>query len=258
VRNYLRTLVPELFSEYTFGATLTTEVVAALGGAANLSAAPLVPHLQQEADLGFDLAVESEWALVFLQFKISQLMVGANAGQAADFGVPYLRFKVKTDRTSNGTCQHNVLRDLEGNLAGIGFVYYAAPIFVSTTDLNQYAADESITEHSVFPRPSQLPTVHHGSTHYYAYTDSDNVRAYSDPGPETASSFEVVLADISQQSGNTETLTSFLQRSATVLESYSEDGTRNASAGSRVAAASAGLGLQTIVIRKARTQEAAM
>lgn len=48
---------PTLFGEYSYGMSMTWEVVERIGGRSGLSAAPLIPSLQQEADLGFDVSL---------------------------------------------------------------------------------------------------------------------------------------------------------------------------------------------------------
>jgi hypothetical protein len=130
VRSRVQAWSPTAISEYSYGLGLAIEVVSRLGGMPHLIAAPLVPSLQQEADLGFDVAIEGRWLLLCLQFKIPTRLVRRSAAQAEAFDVPYFRFQVKTDTTRNGQSQHNTLCDLQQSLSGIGeHVLYAAPIF---------------------------------------------------------------------------------------------------------------------------------
>lgn len=192
-----------VLSEYSYGTSLTMEIVAELGGASSLVAAPLVPSLQKEAELGFDVAIQAQWVLVCLQFKVSKKLVRSNAGQAAELGVPYWRFSAKTGATSNGMSQHNTLCHLQNALAGAnqGFVYYAAPTFDQYDEFSRLTVAESLVARSAFPTPMLLGYVPLGDPHCYAYKDPDHVRVYSNPGPETRTSFGVVLDEV--QSGPT-------------------------------------------------------
>lgn len=203
VSNQIDAWAGPVLSEYSYGTSLTMEIVAELGGASSLVAAPLVPSLQKEADLGFDVAIQAQWVLVCLQFKVSKKLVRSNAGQAAELGVPYWRFSAKTGATSNGTSQHNTLCHLQDSLAGAnqGFVYYAAPTFDQYDEFSRLTMAESLVARSAFPTPLLLGHVPLGEPHCYAYKDPDQVRAYSTPGPETRTSFGVVLDEI--QSGPT-------------------------------------------------------
>lgn len=145
---------PTSISEYTYGLCATIEIVNRLGGMKRLIAAPLVPSLQQEADLGFDLALEGRWLLLCFPFKIPTQLVRGNAGEAAVMGTPYFRFHVKTNATSNGRCQHNTLCELEQLLSSAGeHVLYSAPIFDTHRDLSSYARSHTLVEHSVFVPP---------------------------------------------------------------------------------------------------------
>lgn len=62
---------PRTLSEYSYGQQMTTEVVDRVGGLPELVAAPIVPSLQVEEDLGFDVKIPAAWVTLFLQYKVS-------------------------------------------------------------------------------------------------------------------------------------------------------------------------------------------
>lgn len=241
-----------VLSEYSYGTSLTMEIVAELGGVSSLVAAPLVPSLQKEAELGIDVAIQAQWVLVCLQFKVSKKLVRSNAGQAAELGVPYWRFSAKTGATSNGTSQHNTLCHLQDSLAGAnqGFVYYAAPTFDQYDEFSRLAVGESLVARSAFPTPMLLGHVPIGDPHCYAYNDPDHVRVYSNPGPETRTSFRVILDEVqSGPTGRRRGPDEFLREVVPVLQNVSRlDVDTDLPPHAQVAQHSLGLGIQTLLV----------
>lgn len=185
---------PTTISEYSFGLGLTVELVDRLGGMSRLIAAPLVPSLQQEADLGFDLALQARWLLLCLQFKIPTRLVRRTAAEASVFGVPYFRFHVKTDATRNGRCQHNTLCDLQQSLSSVGeHVLYASPLFDKPQELTLHARAGTLVDHSVFAAPMRLGHVTPGDKHCFAFRSQRDMRPFSEPGLPFDASFSTVL-----------------------------------------------------------------
>lgn len=252
MRNYVRAWSPSAIGEYSYGLALTIEAVENLGGLPKLAAAPLMPTLQHEANLGFDIALQSSWLLLCLQYKIPQRLERRNAGQAAQFGVPYFRFEVKTNLTSNGRCQHNVLYDLELSLRPSGgLVRYAAPLFDTSAELSHHALNGTLIDASVFIAPSVLGRVSPGEKHCFAYTTRSNVRAYSEPGPETNAAFSLALDQmLSAASDSPRPLSEFLERMYSDLREVAEfDLAPDLPVERRLALAAASLGLQAIVVQ---------
>lgn len=211
MRSRVQRWSPTAISEYTYGLCMTIEIVNRLGGIKRLVAAPLVPSLQQEADLGFDLALEGRWLLLCLQFKIPTRLVRSNATEAAVMGTPYFRFHVKTNETSNGQCQHNTLCELEQLLsAGGEHVLYAAPIFDTHRDLSHHARLHTLVEHSVFVPPMRIGPVQAGHPHCFAYTTKHDVRPFSEAGQPFDGSFEGIVDRLFSTAGDRQTLAAFL------------------------------------------------
>lgn len=250
MRSRVQRWSPTSISEYTYGLCATIEIVDRIGGIDRLIAAPLVPSLQQEADLGFDLALEGRWLLLCLQFKIATQLVRGNAAEASVMGTPYFRFHVKTNETSNGQCQHNTLCDLEQLLSAAGeHVLYAAPIFDTHDDLSQYARSRMLVEHSVFVPPMRLGPVQAGDPHCFAYTTKHDIRPFSDPGQPFDGSFEGVIDRLFSTAGDRQPLAAFLESCDAKLAVVAERRRLTDLAPGRAAAFDAlALDLQPIVI----------
>ncbi len=185
---------PTLIGEYSYGMSMTWELVHRIGGVGSLRAAPLVPSLQQEAYLGFDVAVESDWVTLLLQYKVATRLKYSSARESRWMGVPYFRFYVKTDVTDNGQCQHNTLVRLQQRLAGsMEYVYYVAPLFDTTEEFNHHMLNGDLADSSVFVAPSKLGLVNPGDSHCFAYTCSADVTPFSEPAEPASAAFEGLL-----------------------------------------------------------------
>lgn len=242
------------FNESTFALLASMELLTQIDAddRDDLLALPLVPDLSDEADGGFDLKLDTRWALIYLQFKVPVWVHGPSGGQRGAWGRPYYRFAVKTDTTSNGQQQHNTLVDLANQRGpGAGFVYYCAPAFRANTDLMNHRTCGDVLENSVFPSPLALGKVPAGSAHCYTYVDSDTVIPHSDPMPEDVANFSRVLDTLVEDIGAREArpLGDFLESAASALRNVAEVEFR-ASDGpaEQVFTLSSSMGLQPILV----------
>ncbi|KMY68933.1 hypothetical protein AAU61_05035 [Desulfocarbo indianensis] len=138
-------------SEFSYGYALTEELANWPG--AELSAYPLFPSLNAEGRLGYDLRLIYGSVPLFLQFKLSHLMVRSYVKEVLDCGMqePLFRFYLHATRHSR---QHPTLLDLEvgaGNL-----VYYAAPAFHEGHELNEFYLRKKVFWNSCFVPPSSI------------------------------------------------------------------------------------------------------
>lgn len=181
------------FSEAAYGMYLTCELQRWFDLQDDLDGIAIPPNLQEEADLGYDMAIPRTWSFLYLQFKLPQYLRRSNATEYHAFGKPYFRFNVKTDKTTNEKIQHNLLCDLEA----VGeTVSYAAPAFLTRGELTTFALNDGMYVNSAFPLPSDLGLVDAGSKHCYAYTGSKDVRAFSEPGPKLARGFDALMSRV--------------------------------------------------------------
>jgi hypothetical protein len=143
-------------------------------------AAPLFPSLKAEGSTGGGYDVEigfSEGQLLFLQFKLSDHMVRWSAREARD-GVltpPFYRMHLRPLRISD---QHQLLLDLEtlGNP-----VYYTAPKFHRTAELNDVFLSRRAIEQSFFVPPSAIGQLPDDKAHHVAFKEGSPIFIYSEP-----------------------------------------------------------------------------
>ncbi|MEL4356623.1 MULTISPECIES: hypothetical protein [unclassified Luteococcus] len=190
--------MPNLFSESTFALAYSMEWLDELRRTKQLLGLPVVPSLQEEAALGYDLKVPTPWALVFLQFKVSAHLTANNAYEIRQGwrrpGEAYFRFMVKTGQTANGKVQHNTLCDL-ANAPGV-LVRYAAPIFSTSKELYGHLVHRSVMSSSLLACPTDLGRVVQDSRHSYTYTGPHDVLCHSEPKPVPRTTPEEMIEDV--------------------------------------------------------------
>ena len=161
-------------SEFSFGYAITESLIR--GNAFGLEAAPVFPSLIQEGQEGggFDVHLPFEGSPLFLQFKLSDCMVGDNAKEANDIGVPYYRMHIRPLRHS---LQHQMLLDLE---ADGRIVYYVAPKFHTSTELNEAYLGRQVAQRSIFIQPSLIGDLDN-KDHYVVFKEDVEPIVCSEP-----------------------------------------------------------------------------
>jgi hypothetical protein len=156
-------MVKPAFSEFSYGFALTHELCNTHFG--GMRAAPVFPSLIEEGKdgVGYDVHLAKPGAPLFVQFKISQYMVMASAGQWHLFGQPYYRFWLHATGRSS---QHRALlkRDKSPNL-----VLYAAPAVHEIDDLNYAFHNGNVVATSVFFRPRDIGPQSDAKEHCVAF-----------------------------------------------------------------------------------------
>lgn len=215
------------FNEATYAQHVNTEAFRSLGPP-GFDAVPLLPTLRDEADLGYDLGITARWGMYYFQHKVPQLLWTKRASQSPPMVPPFYRFHVKSDVTSNGCIQHNVLVELEHMRKAE--VFYTSPAFYTDDAFRRHFFARTIYEHSVFIKPSLLGLICEGDRHVFAYNTVKpyTVRAFSQPTAPSLGGFnDAVLSTITQLiDSEPESLASF-------LEQHSEDLTRSIDSESR-------------------------
>jgi len=135
-------------SEFSYGYALTSEIIQTCG--TSLAGAPLFPSLIQEGDLGYDLRLPIVGAPVFLQFKLSDHMVRSTAEGADKVPIPHYRMHLRPLKYSR---QHNLLLALERRGHR---VFYAAPEFHRSSDLNRAYLKGEMIQKTAFFRPHAI------------------------------------------------------------------------------------------------------
>jgi len=173
------------FSEFSFGYCLTEDL--AIWQGSTLTAAPVLPSLLQEgqAGFGYDLLLQRPGAPLFLQFKLVEQMVKRSAKEAKQnhFVPPFYRTYLRSQKVSD---QHQSLISLD---QGGNDVFYVAPCFHTTSDLNDAYFNHQVWNRSFRIRPSQIGPLpddkyHHvtfqqptGQWRFYSETPSREGRA---------------------------------------------------------------------------------
>lgn len=153
-------------SEFSYGYALTDELIHRHGVA--LTAAPVFPSLYQEGQAGggYDLMLQRPGLPLFLQFKLGDCMVRANAQEIRDghFTAPFYRMHLRPSRHSD---QHEMLLDLENSGSE---VYYCAPAFHTPEELNDAYLNQQVRARSLWLRPSDIGPLPDNEDHHVAFT----------------------------------------------------------------------------------------
>jgi hypothetical protein len=164
-------------SEFSFGYALTERLVVAEG----VTAAPTFPSLIQEGQAGggWDLSLPTPGMVMFLQFKLSDYMKTARASErkSGDFAAPFYRMHLRPKKISD---QHDLLLELETTEPE---VYYAAPLFHTTAELNQHYLQDTIVANTRFIRPTDIGALPDDDAHHVAFDGQGGPLVMSSPVP---------------------------------------------------------------------------
>ena len=213
------------FSEFTYGFSLVNELAKTL----SCTAAPILPSLIEEGEKGggYDAKLLSKRGTILnLQFKLSDYMVAANAREfripGHSISLPYYRFGITSARISE---QHSLLLELEDIQP---LTFYVAPVFHLNGEINSYWNSDSVTQNSVFVRPSSIGDLPDIYPHTVCFDDSaiERNQAYRFSNPQNIDilSFQSFSKSVIAEVGRaTEPLEGAISR---VLEQY-ESAIRN-------------------------------
>ena len=212
------------FSEFTYGFSLVNELAKAL----SCTAVPIFPSLPEEGKEGggYDVKLLSkEGKILNLQFKLSDWMKKRNAREYKiprhSLSLPYYRFEITSERFSE---QHSLLLSLE-EIEPLTF--YAAPVFHLSDEINAYWDSSSVTQNSVFVKPSSIGTLPDPNPHRVCFdaTSIAKKQAYFFSEPQEIEVFpfksfsDLVIAEVVQE---TDTLEKSISRAreqyATAIE----------------------------------------
>ena len=155
-------------SEFSYGYALTQELAGGILG--SLVAAPIFPSLISEgrAGGGYDLQLPIQGRALFLQFKLSDCMINANAREWSFWKKQYYRMYLYSDSKS---MQHQLLINLEKL---DNDVFYAAPIFHKLEEMNDAYLQKKIFESTVFISPSEIGSLPDSRNHYIVFVPNDS------------------------------------------------------------------------------------
>jgi hypothetical protein len=158
------------FSESSYAFAVARDLVG--GALGTIVGAPEFPTLRQEGagGGGYDIRIPLQAVAVFFQFKVPQVLRRSSRGRPPNFPIPYYRIPLRTKRPN----QHQLLLDLESQHK---LVFYAAPLFHQSNDLNQYYVQSAVANHSAFFLPSDIGQLDERD-HHIAYCQTSSVGWY--------------------------------------------------------------------------------
>jgi len=170
------TAMKATFSEFSFGYALTEEISDLFE--LHLNCAPIFPSQIEEGREGGGYDVEFDFGFpLFLQFKLCEHMVRSNASEWSLFNDEYYRFKIWASRHSS---QHELLIELRDDY---NFVFYAAPAFHNSAQLNNAYFDRQVIDRCAFVDPQEIGQFDDDGPHCVVF-DQDFNDAYACSKPE--------------------------------------------------------------------------
>ncbi|MCA9468576.1 MAG: hypothetical protein KC643_24485 [Nitrospira sp.] len=164
------------FSEFSYAYAVTDNLING-GLLPGIKGAPIFPSLYAEGKKGggYDVEIPKRGAPLFLQYKIPQIVTRTSKNTPAGFDPPYYRIHL---RQGNHSSQHLNLymHERSGRL-----VYYAAPNFHTTLDLNSGFDKKMVPKESIFVRPSLIGLLD-DAPHHVAYHPGSSIGwVFSEP-----------------------------------------------------------------------------
>lgn len=156
-------MMPE-FSEFSYGFAFTHEYINRFRG---LRAAPELPSLIREAELGYDLKLNYRGHVKFFQFKLAEYMQDSNAIHWNHYRAPHYRVPI----TKRGTDQLRMLRRLA---AKEKHVNYLAPKFHTAAEFNSRFLSGDVNGRSIWIPVKRIPRVLDSDPHYLTFDASRN------------------------------------------------------------------------------------
>jgi len=163
-------------SEFTFGYAFLYEQTQR--NWTDLKAVPILPSLQQEANLGWDAHLPTHAADFYYQFKLSDYLERPYAKYLKDgtYTTPY--YRVSLHRRDNNR-QHSRLR---ANCKSHPDTYYVAPEFSTSTEFQAAFFARSVTENSRLIPLVECDDITDGEQHYLTYVPGSTTwTQHSDP-----------------------------------------------------------------------------
>lgn len=188
-------------SEFSYGYALTEALIWDTG--LPVVGAPIFPSLIEEGQSGgYDVGIQFNGLLLFLQFKLAHFMTRGTAFEAKQglMDIPFYRMHLRPAKHSR---QHAMLLDLE--TAG-EIVLYAAPKFHLPSELNAAYLTRTMIQRSFFIRPSTIGPLPDEWDHHVSFRDGYPVYLCSEPrkvrGEEKGEAALKELHDIIEHNGD--------------------------------------------------------
>ncbi|MGB6301976.1 MAG: hypothetical protein WBF90_38200 [Rivularia sp. (in: cyanobacteria)] len=169
-------------SEFSYGYALTEELVTYFKHS-NIKSAPVFPSLYEEGRQGggYDMKLEFETFPLFIQFKLSEYITAIARSKEVKAsiykkGKRFYRMKIWAKKYSK---QHDLLLSLQQKNP---YVYYAAPMFYKSEELNRYYMSHEIIKNSAFLTPCTIGFIDDEEEHSVCFSGiGDKVYRFSSP-----------------------------------------------------------------------------
>lgn len=154
-------------SEFTFGFAFLHEQTNR--HVVGITAVPILPSLQQEADLGWDARLPINGVPNYYQFKLSDYLYRSNATFIKEGPYDSAYYRISLHRRNNYR-QHNLLRDLSYNNPD---TYYVAPEMNRYDVFNQAFLNQAVVAGSRLIPLSECSYIFDEQPHYITYQAGD-------------------------------------------------------------------------------------
>ena len=174
-------LRPKDLSEFSYGYALTESL--SQSAPAPLRAAPYFPSLlvERKKGGGYDLKPSFSGALLYVQFKLSDLMQRRNAMESKRglFKPPFFRMPLRASAKSD---QHAMLIELE---ASGEHVFYATPKFNTAKELDRayLSHTDGVVRESCFFSPLRIGALPDQKAHHVSFTHNNPVAYFCSNDP---------------------------------------------------------------------------
>jgi hypothetical protein len=152
-------------SEFTFGYAFLHEQTNA--NWPNLTAAPILPSLQQEQNLGWDAQLPVAGACYFYQFRLCEYLFRANATYIHDGTYAGHYYRIGLHPRDNNR-QHRLLRTLSAQNPN---TFYVAPELNTVAHFNAFFLNHTLTQHTRLIPLAECDDIgaHDATQHYITY-----------------------------------------------------------------------------------------
>jgi hypothetical protein len=149
---------PEI-TDISFSTALTFELVTQHG--LLTLGAPIFPSLQKETIFRTDM--NTRGMLLFIQYKLSEKIIGTASSLNDEWGIPYYRFLI---HPKNRNKRHELLQNFEemNNL-----VYYVAPEFHTKSELYEALMQKALLTNSTFWSPTAIGSLSQAERNTISY-----------------------------------------------------------------------------------------
>jgi len=170
-------------SEFTFGyAFLFEQTTKNWNG---LRAAPILPSLSTEADVGWDAHLPTQATDYYYQFKLSDYLYRSNASFIRDLTYANPYYRLSLHRRDNNRQHHRLFAHAQIRPQ----TYYVAPEFQSVDAFNQSFLSKQISDRSRLIPIAQCDDCTDADQHYITYQPGDTGWRFHSDGKRREQSY---------------------------------------------------------------------